>query len=110
MHIESLEQNGIVIVKPVGSMDATTTSIFVNACEEHLNTGKGKLAVDLSGIEYISSAGLRGVLTILKASRTLGATVAFCCLQPMVAEVFRISGFTSMMTLADSLDAALASL
>ncbi len=110
MHIENLEQNGIIIIKPAGSMDATTTSIFVNACQEQLNTGKTKIAVDLSSIEYISSAGLRGVLTILKASRALSAAVAFCCLQPMVAEVFKISGFTSMMTITDSLEAALTSL
>lgn len=110
MHIKTQEQNGILVVKPAGSMDATTTSIFVTACQEQLDTGKNKMAVDLSGIEYMSSAGLRGILTILKASRATGSTVAFCCLQPMVAEVFKISGFTSMMTITDTLDAALASL
>ena len=108
MQIDCINQDGTIIIKAVGSMDATTTRIFVNACQEQLDAGKTKVAVDLSGIEYISSAGLRGVLTILKASRPLGATVSFCCLQPMVAEVFKISGFTTMMPIFDTLETALA--
>lgn len=108
MHIKTQEQNGIIVIKPAGSMDATTTGIFVTACQDQLGAGKSKMAVDLSGIEYISSAGLRGILTVLKGSRAAGGTVVFCCLQPMVTEVFKISGFTSMMTITDNLDAALA--
>lgn len=110
MQINVSERNGAVIVTPVGSMDATTTNIFVNACQERLNAGSPKMAVDLSEIGYMSSAGLRGVLTVLKASRAQGATVVFCCLQPMVAEVFKISGFSTMMAIFDNLDAAIASL
>jgi anti-anti-sigma factor len=90
-------------------MDATTTNIFVNACQEQLDAGKTKMVVDLSGLAYISSAGLRGVLTVLKSGRPLEALIVFCSLQPMVAEVFRISGFTTMMPIFDTLEAALAS-
>lgn len=110
MQIDVVEKNGVVIVKPAGSMDATTTNVFVNACQDRLNGGSIKMAVDLSGIGYMSSAGLRGVLTILKASRSQNATVVFCCLQPMVVEVFKISGFTTMMPIFDTLEAAMATL
>lgn len=69
MHIRVSETQGVVVIKPVGSMDATTTNTFVNACLERLDAGAAKILVDLSGIDYMSSAGLRGVLTLLKGGR-----------------------------------------
>ncbi|NCD25472.1 MAG: anti-sigma factor antagonist [Deltaproteobacteria bacterium] len=110
MHIDILETNGATIVKPVGSMDATTTAVFVTACQDCLAKKATKILVDLAGVEYMSSAGLRGILTVLKASRGQGVPVAVCGLQPMVAEVFKISGFSAMMPVHDTQEAALAAL
>ena len=110
MHIDVSQIQDIVVIKPSGSMDATTTNIFVNACQERLDAGAVKILVDLVGIEYMSSAGLRGVLTLLKVSRAKKVPVAFCNLQPMVSEVFKISGFTAMMPIYDTPETALAKL
>jgi anti-anti-sigma factor len=110
MNIAVSEVSDVVILKPEGSMDASNTNIFVHACQERLETGTKKMVVDLAGIEYISSAGLRGVLTVLKACRAQHAEVAFSSLQPMVAEVFKISGFTAMMPIFDTPEAAMSTL
>jgi len=110
MQIDVSQIQDIVVIKPSGSMDATTTNIFVNACQESLDAGAVKILIDLAGIEYMSSAGLRGVLTLLKGSRAKKVPVAFCNLQPMVSEVFKISGFTAMMPIYDTPETALAKL
>ncbi len=110
MNIDISETQGVVVIKPAGSMDATTTNIFVNACQERLDAGAAKILVDLGGIDYMSSAGLRGVLTLLKGSRAKKVPVAFCRLQPMVSEVFKISGFTAMIPIYDTPETALAKL
>lgn len=110
MHIDTVETNGVTVIKPVGNMDATTTTIFVTACQDCLAKKSTKILVDLAGVEYMSSAGLRGILTVLKASRGQSVPVAVCSLQPMVAEVFKISGFSSMMPIHDTPEAALTAL
>ena len=69
-----------------------------------------KVVVDLGGVEYISSAGLRVILTMVKASKAAAATLAFCSMQSMVAEVFKISGFSSMLPIYATRDEAVSAL
>ena len=110
MQVASSEQNGITILSLTGRMDATTANIFGDACQAALNGGARRIVVDLSGIEYISSAGLRVILTMLKMAKSLKGTLAFCGMQSMVSEVFRISGFSSMLPIYATTTDALAAL
>lgn len=53
----------------------------------------GKLLLDLSGLTYISSAGLRVLMLALRDARSHGGTLAVCALQPVVHEIFVVSRF-----------------
>ena len=102
MEVKITEQDGIAVLELVGRMDATTTPEFESAAQALLVEGKKRLLVDMAQLEYISSAGLRGVLGLVKALKASAGKLAFCSLQPMAAEVFRISGFSAMLTVCDS--------
>ncbi|WP_294509515.1 STAS domain-containing protein [uncultured Bilophila sp.] len=104
------EQGCVSILALSGRMDATTASVFDEACRSLLDGGAKKIVVDLAGIEYISSAGLRVILTMVKASKGAVATLAFCSMQSMVAEVFKISGFSSMLPIYATRDEAVSAL
>ena len=110
MEVIVTEQDGIAIVELAGRMDATTTPEFDNATRALLETGKQRLLIDMSRLEYNSTAGLRGILGLVKALKACAGKLAFCSLQPMTAEVFRISGFNAMLTVRDSRQEALAAL
>lgn len=110
MEVIVTEQDCIAIVELAGRMDATTTPEFENATRALLEAGKQRLLIDMSRLEYISSAGLRGILGLVKALKACAGKLAFCSLQPMTAEVFRISGFNAMLTVRDSRQEALAAL
>ena len=69
-----------------------------------------KLVLDLSGVPYVSSAGLRILLMGAKAARAAGHKLVLAGLSPSVREVFDISGFTSIFTLEADVDSALAAL
>ncbi|MBQ4567147.1 MAG: STAS domain-containing protein [Desulfovibrio sp.] len=109
MEIRLTEQDGISILEISGRMDATSTPEFENTVRD-LPGQTPLLLMDMSGLEYISSAGLRGILGLVKAFRAASGKLAFCALQPMVAEVFRISGFTAMLTVRDSREEAVTAL
>lgn len=102
MEVKVTEQDGIAILELVGRMDATTTPEFESTSQALLAAGQRKLLVDMTQLEYISSAGLRGILGLVKGVKSLSGKLAFCALSPMVAEVFRISGFSSILTVCDS--------
>lgn len=96
------------IIALSGRMDAGNASEFDEAFGVVLGKKPASLIIDLAGLEYISSAGLRSVLTLIKAAKAGGAGLKFCAMQPMVTEVFKVSGFSAMLAIFDTLDAALA--
>ena len=69
MQVVTSEQGCVGIIALTGRIDATTASSFETSCRELLDSGAKKVVVDLGGVEYISSAGLRGILTMVKASK-----------------------------------------
>lgn len=99
MQIAASYTNGVTVLSLTGRMDATTVTSFEEAWRNHIDAGETTIVINLGGIEYISSAGLRGILALLKTCKSKKGTLAFCCLGDMVAEVFRISGFTSMLSM-----------
>ena len=107
MQVVTSEQGCVGIIALTGRIDATTASSFETSCRELLDSGAKKVVVDLGGVEYISSAGLRVILTMVKAA---AATLAFCSMQSMVAEVFKISGFSSMLPIYATRDEAVSAL
>jgi anti-anti-sigma factor len=110
VQIDTNIQDGISITKIIGRMDATTVPQFNDECQNLLKSGTGRFIIDLSGLEYISSAGLRGILTMGKACKASGAALAFCSMQAMVADMFKLSGFTSILKVYPTLEEALAGL
>ena len=96
-----------LVVMPRGRLDSNTSPAF----EAHLLgrvEGPARVVVDFTGLDYISSAGLRVLLMASKKARQGGAKLALCGLQPAVREVFEISGFLSILTVCDDRAQALA--
>ena len=70
--------------------------------------GKGALVLDFSGVEYISSVGLRVLMIAARQMRESQAQLMVAALQVVVAEIFAISRFDRILTLTATLDDALA--
>jgi len=92
------EKDGSFFVLAVGGrMDAMTSKEFEDECSRWLAAGEKRLVIDFSGLEYISSAGLRSILLLAKKLKAQGGDVAFCALSEMVTEIFTVSGFVKML-------------
>jgi anti-anti-sigma factor len=65
------------------------------------------LLIDLTGLEYISSSGLRAFLAARKTAKESGARMVLCGPGPEVMRIFDLAGFTSYFTFARSAEAAL---
>ena len=97
MKTDISDDGGRVVVSVDGRLDAATSASFEEAVEGLPSlTPPRRILVDLSPLEFISSAGLRSFLILGKACRAAGTPLAFCSLNAMVADVFKISGFNSM--------------
>ena len=68
------------------------------------------MLVDLSGVEYISSSGLRALMMAAKQSKASSGRLAVAALNPVVKEIFAISRFSYVVTVFETLAEALAAL
>lgn len=96
MEISEKTINDIEIVFINGRLDAYNSNLVEKKLDELIESGRIKIVTDLSGVEYISSSGLRVMLSSLKKLNTLGGTLKLSSLQPYVMEVFEIAGFTKL--------------
>jgi stage II sporulation protein AA (anti-sigma F factor antagonist) len=98
--------NDISVVSPQGRLDSVTSANFERDLLEYIESGGTRLLIDFSKLDYISSAGLRSVLLAAKRIRASGGRMSLCSLNHQIAEVFDISGFSSILDIQPSYDAA----
>lgn len=110
MEVVSREESGCTVGRVSGRLDAATAPAFEKACEEWIARGTKKLVLDLSALDYVSSAGLRAILSTMKKLKTAGGGIAVTGLSGVVKEVFTISGFDSLLPVGESVAQAIASL
>jgi len=96
------------VVAISGRLDATSASTFDAELVPLLATPRKFIVLDLTALRYVSSAGLRSVLLLIKHTATQGGRVLLFGASPEVLEVIEISGFPSMLGIYSSLEEALA--
>jgi anti-anti-sigma factor len=110
MQLSSKEEKGAVIATIKGRVDAVTAPELEKQLTELIDTGKNILITDLGELEYISSAGLRVILSTAKKLKTNQGDLILTGLHGTVKEVFEISGFISIFKIFDTAEAALDSM
>lgn len=90
-----------------GRLDANTVEAFNQEWQSAVGPKATKVTLDLSDLEYISSAGLRGVMALHKMLKGRRGELSLCGLNGVVAEVFAVSGLSFVLPIYESLDEAL---
>ena len=86
-----------LVLQIVGRLDTTTAPTLEKTIMENMN-GIKNLILDFKGLEYISSAGLRVLLSAQKKMQQIGEMkVIHVC--ESVMEVFEITGFADILVL-----------
>lgn len=109
MILPTREQAGVLIVSVSGRIDHTASEEFTNALNpllDHCAQGHPPVLLDFSGVDYISSAGLRVLMMASRRAKAQVGTFAIAALQPLVQEVFAISRFNLIVPCYVSVDAA----
>ena len=97
MDIEKKKDGNKLDVKLVGRLDTKTSPQLTEALKEDLG-GVEELTLDLSDLIYISSAGLRVILSTQKRMNKQGS-MKVTNVQEIVMEVFESTGFVDVLTI-----------
>jgi anti-anti-sigma factor len=79
--------------KPVGRLDAGTAATHEKSILGLLVGDVNSVAINLSELDFLSSAGLRVLLVAAKAANSKGGQVILKSPKPAVLDVLQVSGF-----------------
>ena len=111
MKLDSRTYADTLVVAPAGRLDHDNCDAFRAGLQPLLDralASRQRIVVDLSGLEYVSSAGLRCFMLAAKQAGTQGGKIVLAALRPVVAEIFQISRFDMVFELHPSVREALA--
>ena len=97
MTINKKTDGTVLTIAPIGRVDTTTAPELE---KELINSlpGVTELIMDLSGLDYISSAGLRVLLSAQKAMNKQGS-MKVCNVNETIMEIFEVTGFVDILTI-----------
>ncbi len=106
MEITQTSDPAFTTVHLNGRLDATTSAQVEATVTAVFQGGAKALVIDFTRLDYISSAGLRVLLSAAKHAKTAGAKLALFGLSEEVRQIFDISGFTTILPIFPDADAA----
>jgi anti-anti-sigma factor len=106
--VRSVQANEVLVLEPKGRVDSSSVATMDDAFRQALASGAKALMVDMTGVEYISSGGLRSFLLALKEMKKREGRMCLCSLTPNVSKVFKLAGFNTIFDIRSSRDEALA--
>jgi anti-anti-sigma factor len=96
------------VVRLPARVDTTSAKDVEAEFDGMLDDGVRRLVADFDDNEYVSSAGLRVFLAVLKFLEKNDGRIVLCSMKPFVADVFEISGFSELFEIVGSREEALA--
>lgn len=108
MQITTEQVDTTLVVIPAGRLDSNNATGFEKTVTDYVRNGERRIVIDLSQIEYISSAGLRVVLMLVKQLKAGNGSLVLCGMKPSIKEVFDISGFSKILQIRGTRAEALA--
>lgn len=110
MNIRERRAGNTLVILPEGHLDSRSAKDFQEMVLQCIGGGEKSILLDFSKIDYISSAGLRAVLTLAKHQKEKNGKLAICSLAGTVKDIFRISGFDTIVDVYADQDSALGKL
>ncbi|MBN1121445.1 MAG: anti-sigma factor antagonist [Anaerolineae bacterium] len=100
-------EDGAVVISPDGRLDSTAAPEFENTMLDSLHQGKYRLVIDMSSVTYISSRGLKALVTAWRIARENGGDIVLCSMKLAVFDIFQMVGFTKVFTIVETIPEAL---
>lgn len=107
MEITQKEENGIVSIAIKGRLDADSSMEAEKVVKDAIGGEANRLLFNLGELEYLSSAGLRVLLSAAKEMRRRNGKIVLCALNEFVKEIFEVSGFQSLIPITESVESGL---
>ena len=101
MEVIKERTNEVLTVYLKGNLDTNTSDDTLSQISESLDASTKKLVIDLKEVDYLSSAGLRVILTLHKQMIATKSSLIVCHANDTVMNVFDMTGFSSIIKIEE---------
>jgi anti-anti-sigma factor len=101
------QQGSVVIVSLAGQLDTTAATELGTGLLAEFSGVRRQVILYCEHLSYISSAGLRILLTLHKRLQILHGTVVLASLQAPVRKIFELTGFVNLFPIYETRDEAI---
>ena len=109
MDVTESRGGGTTTLRISGRVDGSVSKLLQERVQDVIARDE-HVIVDLGGMNYVSSAGLRSFIMLAKNARARQKTIALVALQDEVTEIFEISGLLDLFEIHGTMDDAVAAL
>jgi len=102
MEIQTRRAGDVLVVDMTGRLESRTSGPVATELNRIAQGGDRKILLNVKGLEYVSSAGLRAILVAAKLVQVNGGAVKICGANDTVRHVMEVSGFNSLLNLYDT--------
>ena len=110
MDVTTVSHGGAIVLSVTGRVDAQTVAPFETRFFDLIAEGHRRIIVNLAGLAYINSAGLRVLLVAAKRLKADGGRLLLAAPGVLVGQVLDVSGFSGMLETFATMEEALASI
>jgi anti-anti-sigma factor len=111
MQWSSTERQGCIVASPDGRVDEATAQAFTDHLASSVSLAaespSRKLIVDFSGLDYMSSRGLRALTLAKRQADTAGVAMALARPNTVMREILAISRYDKLFAVTDTIEDAL---
>lgn len=101
------KKGDVLIIHVKGRLDAISSPTAEKRVFDSINTGQTKLILDFSAVSYLSSAGMRMLLSTTKKLKSLSGKLVVSNITSNVMDVLKMSGFDHVLEIAATEEEAL---
>jgi len=107
MEIENTQYKHCDLIKITGRVDSSTAPKLAEAIDKITEASRFKIVIDMSNVDFISSAGLRVLISAQKECRRYNrGHVVFAGMPKFIMDVFDLAGFTPLFKVFEDVTAA----
>lgn len=107
LDIDVEEKKNAIILRLTGRLDAFSSAVLEKKFSQLLEKKIKTILVDFSDVDYLSSAGMRLLLSATKQMKEIKGKVVLFALQDDVLEIIRMAGFERILSIATDEKSAL---
>lgn len=96
------------IMEVTGYLDSNTAPQIEEDVMLCIQSGSREMILDCTRLSYITGAGMRAILIMMRAMKTVGGRFAICGMQPQVRAMLEACGYDRIVPVCTSLEEAIA--